>query len=136
MKKYFPIACCLAVFVLCSCRKDSEECHYSLRIHNNSKYTITYAVTDTYHSACFVTSKSTLRPGEIYEDLRHECWEESLKKNDFEFYFLTPSLAPLGTSTLCDSNDAGANVRAKYRIGAGDLDFLDRTDFLFTYTEL
>jgi hypothetical protein len=123
--------------LLCiGCKKDSAECHYSLKIRNNSKYTITYAVADTYHSRCFVTTKSTLRPGEIYEDKRSECWEESLKNNDFEFYFLTPSLEPMGTSALCDSSSANANVRAKYRLTAGDLDFLERTDFLFTYTEL
>jgi hypothetical protein len=126
----------VAVFLLISCKKDSASCHYSLKIHNAGSRNITYAVTGLYQSHCFVTSRSVIRPGEIYEDERQECWEKILEQNDFEFYFLKPSLDPLGTSVLCDSSNGSSNVISKQRISASDLEYLNKNNFMFNFREL
>ena len=119
--------------LLISCKKETASCHQTLKIRNRTSANVTYAIIGTYDSKCFITTRSIIRPTEIIEDKRNDCWEDLLEENDFEYQIMETSSTPLGTSVLCDSSGSGPKLLGKYVLTKSDLPSLQQNNFLVNY---
>lgn len=124
---------CLLILSASKCKKESKDCHYSIKITNKSSAKIIYSTKGTLGtdpSKCLLSKNAELNPNEVYDERLRMCWEDELKYRNFEFYIVDPANFNQGGFYNCDSIEHYNTVLKHYVL---TLDDLKNNNFTVTY---